>query len=97
MELKVQKEKELKLLSRKRVSIEVENTGATPSRLDLLKEISKKFNHPEDLIVIKHIYTKFGEGKTKVIAHLYDDKEKMNKFELKKLIDKHKPKDQKTN
>lgn len=94
MELHLLKEKDMKLLSRKRVSLEVENIN-TPSRLDLLKEIAKKFNHPEDLIVIKHIYPQFGKRKSKVIAHLYQDKDKMNIFELKELLAKHKPKENK--
>ncbi|MEM3374521.1 MAG: hypothetical protein QXE31_04845 [Candidatus Woesearchaeota archaeon] len=94
MELHLLKEKEMKLLSRKRVSLEVDSK-ATPSRLELIKEISKKLNHPEDLIVIKHIYPQFGKNKAKVIAHLYQDKEKMKIFELKELLDKHKPKEEK--
>ncbi len=93
MELHLIKEKDMKLLSRKRITLEVETEGATPSRLDLLKGIAKKFNSSEDLVIIKHIYPQFGKKKTKIIAHIYDDKHKMSLFELKGLIGKHKPKE----
>jgi ribosomal protein S24E len=93
MELHTIKEKDMGLLSRKRVSIMVDNDGATPSRLELLKLIAKKHNVPEEQIVIRHIYPQFGKKKTKVFAHLYNDKTKMAMFEHSDLINKHKPKE----
>jgi ribosomal protein S24E len=92
MELHTLKEKDMELLSRKRVTLVVDNETVTPSRLDLLKAISKKFNTKEDLVIIKHIYPQFGIKKTKVIVHLYKDEAKMALFEHKNLISKHKPK-----
>ena len=70
----------------------VENKGATPSRQELIKEVAKQFNAKEDLIVIKHIYSQFGENKTKVIVHIYSDKNKMKMFEHKNLLKKHEKK-----
>ncbi len=88
--MEVIKEKDMKLLSRKRVTLMVENTGATPSRQDLTKEIAKKFKVKEDMIAIKHIYQQFGKNKTKVFVHIYDDKEKMELFEHEDLLKKQK-------
>jgi len=93
MELHTLKEKDMKLLSRKRVSLEMNNEGSTPSRIDLVKAIAKKFNVTEELIVIKHIYSQFGKNKTRIIAHIYQDKDKVKMFELQGLISKHKPKE----
>lgn len=95
MELNILKEKEMRLVSRKRITLEIDNKGSTPSRQEILEEIGKKFNIPKDLIIIKHIYPQFGNRKTKVIVHIYQNKEKMNMFELKQLINKHKPKETK--
>ncbi len=97
MELHTLKEKEMGLLSRKRVSLMIDNDSATPSRLDLLKLIAKKYNVPEDQVVIRHMYPQFGNKKTKVYVHLYYDKEKMAKFEHSNLLNKHKPKQPKEN
>ena len=94
MELHTLKEKDMKLLSRKRVSLEMDNEGATPSRIELVKAIAKKFNVSEELIVIKHIYSQFGKKKTKIIAHIYPDKDKVKMFESQGLIGKHKPKEE---
>jgi ribosomal protein S24E len=92
MELHTLKERDMGLLSRKRVSIMVDNDKATPSRLELLKLISKKYSTPEEQVVIRHMYPQFGNKKTKVIVHLYHDKSKMSMFEDTRLINKHKPK-----
>jgi ribosomal protein S24E len=92
MELHTLKEKETELLSRRRVSMMIDNDSATPSRLEVLKHIAKKYSTPEDQVVIRHMYPQFGNKKTKVIAHLYHDKSKMAVFEDAHLISKHKPK-----
>lgn len=86
------KENEMKLLSRKRLTLMRENKGATPSRQDLIKEVAKQFNVKEDLVIIKHVYSQFGETKTKIIAHVYTDKNKMKVFEIANLIKKHEKK-----
>src|SRR3989344_1691283 len=93
--MQVLKENEMKLLSRKRVTLVMENKGATPSRAELIKEIAKKFKTKEDLVIIKHIYQQFGSNRTKLIVHLYEDKEKMKIFEHKDLLKKHYKKEEK--
>jgi small subunit ribosomal protein S24e len=70
MKLDIIKERDTPLLSRKRVTISIEYEGATPSRLDLKKEVAKKVGSKEDLTIIKHVYTRFGRQKAKVIAHI---------------------------
>jgi ribosomal protein S24E len=90
--MEILKEKEMKLLSRKRAVIAVENKGATPSRLHLLKEVAKHYKVSEDLIVIKHIYPQFGKNKTKVMINIYEDKAKLEFFEHANLLKRHKPK-----
>ena len=87
--MEILKEKEMKLLSRKRVTLLVDNTKGTPSRMELVKEIAKKFKVKEDLIAIKHIYPQFGNNKSKLFVHIYEDKEKMEMFEHEDLLKKH--------
>jgi ribosomal protein S24E len=88
MKLELQKEKELPLLSRKRATFVVEAEGATPSRKELLKEVAKKLNVDEKLVVIKHIYSKFGFSDAKIIANVYKNEADMKKFEHKGLLEK---------
>ena len=95
MELELIKKKEFPLLSRTRVTFWNNDKGAAPSRLGLKNEVSKILNIKPELVVIKHIYCQFGKSKAKIIAHVYDSKEKMAIFESEKLMAKHQPKDKK--
>ncbi len=89
MEIKIQKEKETPLLSRKRISVMANYSGATPSRSELRKAIASKIKAKEELLVIRHIYTRFGQQKAKVIVHLYSDPITMVRLEGQELVDKH--------
>jgi len=89
MQIEVKKERDTPLLSRKRVTITAEYEGATPSRNDLRKEIAKKINAKENLVVLKHIYTRFGSQKAKIIAHVYNNEEDLKKLENDSLLVKH--------
>ena len=90
MEFEILKEKDMKLLSRKRVTLMMENKGATPSRQDIIKKLADKLKVKEDLVVVKHIYSQYGKAKTKLIVNIYKDKKKMEMFEHANLLKKHK-------
>ncbi len=90
MEIDIVKEKETPLLSRKRVTAWAKYEGSTPSRVDTLKEFSKKINIKPEKIVIKHMYTRFGQQDVKIIANVYDDIDTLKRLEPKELIEKHK-------
>lgn len=79
MEIKTFTEKEMSLLSRKRIKFELDSSGPTPSKNSLKEQIAKKWGIKPELIAIRHVYTKYGSQKAKVIAHLYED-EKTLKF-----------------
>lgn len=89
MKLDVQKERDTPLLARTRFTLSAEYSGATPSRRDFLKEVSKKLKSNEKLTVIRHVYSKFGRQKAKIIVHVYDTADAMNKLEGEGLIKKH--------
>lgn len=89
MKFEILKERDMKLLSRKRVSLMIDNKGATPSRLELLEGLAEKFKTKPELIVIKHIYSQYGKRKTKLIVNIYKDKKKMELFEHEDLLKKH--------
>ncbi|MDD5331933.1 MAG: hypothetical protein PHE43_03910 [Candidatus Nanoarchaeia archaeon] len=81
MKLSLIKETEMPLLLRKRQTYELEFEKATPKKEDIKKEISKVAKAPEELISIRHIYQKYGIQKAKVIAHVYNTQEDLNKIE----------------
>ena len=89
MSLTELKQRDMKLLSRKRVTLLMDNEGATPSRKELVKKIAARYKVNEDLVVIKHIYSQFGKTKAKLIVNIYENKEKRDMFEHKNLLKKH--------
>ena len=89
MEIEIVKEKETPLVSRKRVTAWINHTGRTPSRVEILDGLSKKLKVKKELISIRHIYTRFGEQRVKLIIHVYNDKESLVKLEGEGLVKKH--------
>ena len=89
MEIEIVKEKETPLVSRKRVTAWINHTGRTPSRVEILSGLSKKLKVDKELISIRHIYTRFGEQRVKLIIHVYNDKDSLVKLEGEGLVKKH--------
>lgn len=82
MDLNIIKEKEVPLLDRKRVTLQYNSQeGKTPPRKQIAKEVAKKIGAKEDCVAIRHIYTKFGETASKIIAHVYKDFKTLEKYE----------------
>ena|SRR3989344_6179398 len=72
METHKLKEVEMPLLARKRIKFELEHPNAsTPSKATIKEAIAKKYSTKPELVAIRHIYTRFGLQKARVIAHLY--------------------------
>lgn len=92
MQLEVLKEREMPLLSRKRVTLTVKDAMGTVSRHELVDEIARRLNVTRNLVIIKHIYPQFGTRSAKIIANIYEDEARMSIFEHKNLIAKHVPK-----
>lgn len=92
MELQQLKSTDFPLLSRKRVEYMMSFKGATPARIDVVEALAKAEKSKSDTVAIRHIYTKFGVEKAKIIAHVYKSNEEMKQFENEKLIAKQLPK-----
>ena len=89
MEIEIIKENETPLLSRKRLTVKVDFEGKTPARLDLKKDIAKKIKSEPELVVIRHIYQRFGSKTAKVIVHVYSDRKMLERLEDQSIVKKH--------
>ncbi|MCD4759673.1 hypothetical protein K8R33_02205 [archaeon] len=52
----------------------------TPSGLEVKEELVKDLKVDKELILVKHIYSDFGTGRSKIIAHVYNNKEDMERI-----------------
>lgn len=94
MDIEITKERDLPLMSKKRYTFMMTFKGATPSRTQIRDAFAKQAKADPELTVIKHVYTRYGVEKAKVIAHVYTDKADMVKYEEKELLDKHAKKEE---
>jgi len=79
--MKIISQQDSPLLGRTDIVLELEHTGPTPSEAEVRKLLSKNLKHNEKLIVLKHIYPKFGEHKVDIIAYAYNDEKSMKNLE----------------
>ena len=86
MNIEIQKQVEVPLLNRQRVTIMIDfDGGSTPSILQFKDIIASKMKINKDLIAIRHVYQQYGFSKAKVIVHVYKTREELMKLEkLKK-------------
>ncbi len=79
--MEIIEKKEHPLLSRTEVIAKDSYTGATPSRDSINERLANVLKANKELLVIKHIYPKFGFGNAKIIAYLYSNKKDMERIE----------------
>lgn len=81
MEIKITEKRENGLLNRTEVSGSVSFDGPTPSNTDLAAEIAKQLKTDVSLVVMKHIYIKFGHQAGEFFTLVYKDEVARNKIE----------------
>jgi len=80
--MKIISKEKSKLIDRTELIIEFSHQGKpTPSETELKKELANELKTKEELIIIKLIDTKFGEGNSIISAHIYDSLEELKKLE----------------
>jgi len=82
MEFKIINETQNDLLNRKEAVYEI-TAETIPSKEIVKEELSKKYGFEKDLIEVLKISGKFGVKIFEIVAHVYHNKEEMNKTVLK--------------
>ena len=95
--MKITEKIESPLLSRTTITAIIGHTSKpTPNRREIKKQIASSLKTKEELVVIKHIYTSYGDTNSKIIANIYKTKENLKKTESKSLRkEKEEPKEEK--
>lgn len=87
MEVNIVKDSENQLLKRRRIEFEIDHFGAaTPSRSNVIKELSSFLSVPEDRIAITKMITLHGTCRASGVARVYDSKDCLVEWEPKHLI-----------
>jgi len=97
MKIEIKTKKENKLIGRLELEGLIQFDGATPSNEVLRDKLAVELKADKDLIVIKHIYSRFGYPEAEFLAYIYDNKETRRKMEvmtkhLKKKLEEEKKK-----
>ncbi len=93
MEIEILQERENKALSRKEIDFRVNHTGATtPSRAEVRAKISAMYDADLEVVVVRHLSTKFGIGVTHGSARIYKSPEGMKRVELEYIVRRHEAK-----
>lgn len=80
--MKIISKEKSKLIDRTELLIECPHVQKpTPSNSEIKKEIAKELKTKEELIAIKTIKTKYGEGNSLISAFAYDNLEEFKKLE----------------
>jgi ribosomal protein S24E len=76
------------LLPRKEVTLDVAFENSTPNRKQLRSIVAEKAKARPELVIVRHVYTKYGGREAAIVAYVYENEEAMNSLEHKKMIDK---------
>ena len=84
MNVKLVKEVEAPLLSRKVLNFEINYSGSkTPSKEDVRRTISSLQKVKEELVVVNHVYPSFGKSKAETIVYVYNTLQDLKNYEPK--------------
>lgn len=83
MEVKITKKKENPLLNRIECEADLSYQGKTIGYAETAKEIAAHLKTDEKLVVIKHIYPKFGMQGAKVLFYAYKNESDLKRIEPK--------------
>ena len=86
MKLKIIDQKEMPLLQRKVISLELDCENLpTPKKEDVAKELVKLLKTKDSLLKVKNIYPNYGESKAEIRAFVYSNEEALKTFEKQKV------------
>ena len=83
MDIQITKQEKKSLIGREEIEAQIV-IFPTPSNNQVQQELAKKLNKNPELIIIKHIYPKFGSHDNKVIFYNYDNEDSLKKLEKTK-------------
>lgn len=82
MEIKLTKREENPLMEREEIEFKVEHENSpTPSRVEILEELTSELDVSENLILIEKLATLHGQQTASGIARIYESEERLKELE----------------
>ena len=91
MDLEVIEEKDNVLLNRRELKLKIDHNAATPSRMEVKKNVAMKYNVDPDLIVIDKMKSEFGKSETKAYIKIYETTEAAKLVEREHILKRNTP------
>ena len=89
MDIQVMKDEKKPLLKRRELSGRIGYEGKTPARLEIRKELAKKLNVKEELVMVKRVKPDYGSQSAKLEANVYDDENALKAVEFNYVLVRH--------
>ncbi|HLC63705.1 MAG TPA: hypothetical protein VJJ21_05310 [Candidatus Nanoarchaeia archaeon] len=81
--MKITKQTHNPLLGRNQIELEYEHfKQVTPKESEVAKEAATLLKASPELMKVKHIYSGYGNGNSRIIVYVYDSAEKLNAVEV---------------
>jgi ribosomal protein S24E len=89
MNIQITKDEKKPLLKRRELTGKIGYEAKTPARLEVRKELAKKLNVKEELVVVKRIKPDYGSQSAKLEADIYDDEKTLKDVEQNYMLVRH--------
>jgi small subunit ribosomal protein S24e len=89
MNIQVIKDEKKPLLKKRILTGRIGYEGKTPARLDIRKEIAKKLNAKEELVMVKKVQPDYGSQSAKFEVDIYDDEKALKAIEYNYMLIRH--------
>ena len=86
MKVEVIEEKQNPLLHRKELTVKVTGFDKTPSREEVRNQLIAKLGAKEKTLLLDEIKQEYGKQEATAFVKIYEDEEKLQKYELKHKI-----------
>ncbi|MBW2990379.1 hypothetical protein KY348_01600 [Candidatus Woesearchaeota archaeon] len=77
------------LFKRREIKARLGYEDKTPSRLEIRKELAKKLNTKEELVVVKRIKPDYGTTVAKLEINIYEDENSLKESEPEYMVNRH--------
>jgi ribosomal protein S24E len=89
MDIQILADEKKPLFKRRELAGKIGYECKTPARLEIRKELAKKLNVKEELVIVQRVKPDYGTQSAKLEARVYDDEKAMKELEYNYMLVRH--------